>query len=53
MKEKQFKLIDADKALLKEVALKLSKEPVLFKEKVTRAKAYLKLANLSTKKAAQ
>jgi len=34
----------ADKALLKEVAAKLSKEHILFKRKVESAKAYLKKA---------
>jgi hypothetical protein len=47
------KLTEADKALLKEVALNLSKEHILFKRKVASAKAYLKLANLSSKKTAQ
>jgi hypothetical protein len=40
----------ANKALLEEVALKLSKEHTLFPEKVARAKAYLKLVNFSSKK---
>jgi hypothetical protein len=47
MKEKQIispKLNDAEKkALLREVAAKLSSREVLFPEKVERAKAYLKL----------
>jgi hypothetical protein len=39
------RLTKAEKeALLNEVAEKLSKEPVLFKEKVARAKALLKIA---------
>ena len=40
----------ANKALLEDVALKLSKEHTLFPEKVARAKAYLKLVNFSSKK---
>lgn len=38
------KLTEAEKALLNEVAAKLSKEPVLFKEKVARANALLEIA---------
>jgi hypothetical protein len=48
MKERQIispKLNDAEKkALLKEVAAKLSTKEVLFPKKVERAKAYLKIA---------
>jgi hypothetical protein len=40
----------ANKALLEDVALKLSKEHTLFPEKVASAKAYLKLVNFSSKK---
>jgi hypothetical protein len=42
---KSGRLNKAEKqALLNEVAAKLSKEPVLFKEKVARAKALLEIA---------
>jgi hypothetical protein len=54
MKERQItslKLNDAEKkALLKEVAAKLSTKEVLFPEKVESAKAYLKIAQFPSEK---